>query len=160
MNLQLNLLELSDQLRIERRADKPHIWDPLRRKQLVLTPEEMVRQLLIHHLINDCGYNTNRISVEKMLKVNSLTKRCDLLIYDQHFLPWMLVECKAPSVKITDATFRQIAIYNLPLRVPFLLVCNGPEAYCCSMDYERESYHYLAALPSFGETPEFPLEEE
>jgi hypothetical protein len=160
MKLQLNLLELSDQLRTERSGGKTHIWDPLRRKQLVLTPEEMVRQLLIYHLIHLEKYNANRISVEKMLKVNSLTKRCDLLIYDQHFLPWMLVECKAPSVKISEATFRQIAIYNLPLRVPYLLVCNGPETYCCAMDYERSTYQYLHALPSFGQTPNFPLEEE
>ncbi|MCB0705609.1 MAG: type I restriction enzyme HsdR N-terminal domain-containing protein [Saprospiraceae bacterium] len=160
MKLNLDLLALSDQLRIQRKENTSYIWDTQRRKFLVLTPEEIVRQLLMIHLIQKRGFNPSRLSVEKMIKVNGMVKRCDILIYDAHFLPWMLVECKAASVKISETTFRQIAIYNLPLRVPYLLVCNGPDAYCCAMNYETESYTFLKQLPSFGESPIFGSEEE
>ncbi|MBR9921651.1 MAG: type I restriction enzyme HsdR N-terminal domain-containing protein [Bacteroidetes bacterium] len=151
MKLDLQLTELTEKLRLKKEAGKTWIWDPIRRKPLVLTPEEMVRQLLVAHLIDRMGYNPNRITVERMIKVNGMAKRCDILCYDQNFLPWMLIECKAPSVKISEGTFRQIAMYNLPLRVPYLLVSNGPDSFCCAMDYEAEDWQFISSLPRFGE---------
>ena len=124
------------------------VWDSIRAKWLVLQPEEMVRQLLVLYL-QDCGVNKNRIAIERGLEVNGLAKRCDMLVYDPQMNPWLLVECKAPQVRLTQATFRQIAAYNLPLRVPHLLVCNGPEAYCCTLDWETENHRFLTALPVY-----------
>ena len=110
------------------------IHDPIRRKYLVQTPEETVRQLTVQYLIEEKGYPQNRISVEKALKVNELTKRFDILVFERAMKPFLLVECKAPNIPISQDTFRQIAIYNMPLSVRFLMVTNGNDTYCCEMD--------------------------
>ncbi len=125
------------------------IFDPIRRKLLVLAPEEFVRQLLIQYLIQVKSYNPNRISVEKKVVFNQMPKRCDVLIYDKQMIPLMLVECKAAEVPITLAAFEQIARYNTPLRVPYLLVTNGLDTYCCEMDYKKETFTFLAEIPDF-----------
>ncbi|GJM31363.1 MAG: restriction endonuclease subunit R [Saprospiraceae bacterium] len=116
---------------------------------MVLQPEELVRQLVVQYLLSEKGFNQNRIALERGLTVNGLAKRCDILIYNQAMNPFLLVECKAPSVKITQEVFRQIAIYNLPLNVPFLLVTNGVDTYCCEMDYDQRTFKFLAAIPDY-----------
>lgn len=125
------------------------IYDPIRKKWLVLQPEEMVRQLVVAYLLEEKRYNKNRIKVEKSLRVNTLARRCDVLVYDRDMQPFLLIECKAPQVKISEATFRQLAAYNLPLRVPYLLAVNGIAAYCCRMDYEKESWELLETVPEY-----------
>jgi len=136
-----------DQLQVKRERGQQLIFDPIRRKWLVLQPEELVRQLLVQYLL-DLGYNKNRIAIEKSLRVNDFEKRFDVLVYDDKTLPFMLVECKAPHVDITDRTFEQIAQYNLPLRVNYLLVTNGIKTYCCKMNYEEQAYTFLAEIPT------------
>ncbi|MEM1214481.1 MAG: type I restriction enzyme HsdR N-terminal domain-containing protein [Bacteroidota bacterium] len=149
MELQLPLLALQPKIRVEQRDGKRYLWGLVRRKWLVLQPEELVRQLLLHHFIDDLGINKNRLAVERGLSVNGLQKRCDLLVFDPDMNPWLLVECKAPAVSLTEATFRQIATYNLPLQVPHLLVCNGPQAYCCSVDWEVKDFAFLERIPAY-----------
>jgi len=148
--LQLNLLQYKDRLKVKTVKRKKYIYDPIRKKYLVLQPEEVVRQLILEHLISTLKYNHNRISVEKSLRVNTLLKRCDILIYDKAMNPWLLVECKAPEVPISQATFEQIARYNLPLKVDYLFVTNGIQSYCCKMNYVDESWDGFAfsAAPS------------
>ena len=90
------------------------------------------------------------MAVEKMLTVNGLVKRFDILIYDEHTAPFFLVECKAPSVRVSEDTFRQIAAYNLSLQVKYLLVTNGINSYCCEMDYQKQSFEFLQEVPSFA----------
>ena len=143
----LDLLSYQNQLKTKKVDNKKFIFDPIRKKYLVLQPEELVRQLLILYLIDEKNINKNRIGIEKSLKVNDLNRRLDILIYDKAVQPYMLIECKAPSVKIDQTTFEQIARYNLPLRVPYLLVSNGMTTYCCKMDYEKETFEFLTALP-------------
>jgi hypothetical protein len=147
--IELDLMQYKDLLRVKKEKSKTFLFDPLRKKWLVLQPEELVRQLIILYLIRERGYNSNRIKVEKGLKVNDLYKRCDVLIYNLAVEPLMLVECKAPQVKVNQETFRQIAHYNLPLRVPYLLVTNGIRTYCCRMDYETEDFEYLEEVPVY-----------
>jgi len=144
----LDLMGYRDQLQVKKEHGQQLIFDPIRRKWLVLQPEELVRQLLVQYLL-DLGYNKNRIAIEKSLIVNDFEKRFDALIYDDQTLPFMLVECKAPHVDITDRTFEQIAQYNLPLRVNYLLVTNGIKTYCCKMNYEEQAYTFLAEIPTF-----------
>lgn len=146
MMLQLDLLGFEDQLQTKRESKRQLIFDPIRRKWLVLQPEEMVRQLLVQYLIS-LGYNKNRIAIEKSLRVNEFEKRFDVLVYNADTSPFMLVECKAPQVNITDLTFRQISQYNLTLHVDYLVVTNGIQTYCCRMDYEQQSYEFLSELP-------------
>ncbi len=147
--IEIDLLAGQDQLKVKTEAGTRYLFDPIRKKWLVVQPEELVRQLVILYLIKEKQYNKNRINIEMGLQVNALQKRCDILVYDKDMNPFLLVECKAPSVKVTQATFRQIANYNLPLRVPYLLVTNGVVNYCCRMNYEDESFEFVSEVPSF-----------
>jgi len=149
MDIELDLLSRQDQLRVKTQEGTRYLFDPIRKKWLVLQPEELVRQLIILYLIEEKYYNKNRINIEMGLQVNELQKRCDILIYNEKMDPFLLVECKAPSVNVSQATFRQIANYNLPLKVPYLLVTNGLVNYCCRMDYENESFEFVNAIPLY-----------
>lgn len=149
MMIEIDFLQYKQQLKIKVEKDRRYIFDPIRQKYLVLFPEEFVRQLVLLYLIQDKAYNKNRIKVEKTLKVNDRTKRCDILIYNKEVEPLLLVECKAPNVKITQETFKQIAWYNMPLQVQYLVVTNGLVTYCCAMDYEKQDYVFLEEIPVF-----------
>lgn len=147
----LPLLELSEQLQTRQREEQRQLYDPIRRKWLVMQPEEVVRQLLLLYLLREKGYSPNRIGIEKMLSVNGLTRRFDILVYNPEMKPWMLIECKAPGISISQDAFDQAARYNMPLQVPYLVVSNGRETFCCQMDYKEESYIFLDGLPEFPE---------
>jgi len=147
LNIQLNLLDYQSELKIKKEANKRYLFDPIRKTYLVLTPEEMVRQLLIQYLLAERNISKNRLALERALKVNTMTRRWDLMVYAKDMTPWLLVECKAPEVKITQSVFEQISAYNLTLRVPYLLVTNGMDSYCCEMDYEGETFRFLEAVP-------------
>lgn len=150
MNIELGLMRFKESLKVKREKEKRYIFDPIRKKWLALLPEELVRQLVICYLLEEKQYNPNRINLERSLKVNSLSKRFDLLVYDMEVKPFLLVECKAPAVPITQDVFQQAAWYNMELRVQCLMVTNGIETYCCAMDYENRSYTYLEAVPDFA----------
>ena len=126
------------------------IFDDIRKKFLRLTPEEWVRQNFIKYLIDEKKYPASLIVIEKGLKLNELSKRADILIYKDSS-PILLVECKAPTVKISQDTFDQISRYNLTFKVPYLMVTNGMSHYCCQIDFENNSYHFLEDIPEFGE---------
>jgi hypothetical protein len=116
---------------------------------VILTPEEWVRQHIIHYLIEDKNYPISLISVEKKLRVNKLTKRTDILVFNTNGMPDIIVECKAPTVKITQDTFDQIARYNLTLNANYLIVSNGLKHFYCAMDVENEQYVLLDNIPNY-----------
>ncbi len=149
MLLEINFTKFKEQLVIKQLSGKRKIFDPLRRKYLVLTPEEFVRQLFVLYLIEEKNYNKNLIKIEKTLQVNQLTKRCDILIYNKAFQPVCIVECKAPHIKISADTFRQIATYNMPLQVKTLIVSNGIQTYCSIIDHENSNFEFSPEIPSF-----------
>lgn len=117
---------------------------------MVLTPEEWVRQHLIHYLIEEKNYPISLIAVEKKLTINNLTKRTDILVFNTKGLPEIIVECKAPSVKINQASFDQIARYNLKLQANYLIVSNGLEHFFCKIDIENERYIFLENIPNYS----------
>ena len=112
-------------VQIESRDGKPHIWGIIRKKWLVLQKEEYIRQLLIHYLVEERKLSMARISVEKEIRYLGMRRRFDLVVYDKYGTPWMLCECKAPDIPISQATLHQIARYNMSLQAPYLLVTNG-----------------------------------
>lgn len=148
--IELDLMGFKEHLKVRTTEGKRHIFDPLRKKWLVLQPEELVRQLVIQYLLTEKGYRSSHMAVERMLKVNKLTKRCDILAYDLQQQPLLLVECKAPQVKIDQGVFHQIAWYNMPLSVKYLMVTNGIATYCCQMDYNKGDYTFLDAIPKYN----------
>lgn len=125
------------------------IFDCIRRRFIVLTPEEWVRQNVVCFLILDKKYPKALINVEKVLKVGHTTKRYDIVVFNRDGSINILVECKAPEISISQATFDQIARYNLTLNSNFLMVTNGLNHFFCQMDYEFEKYNFLRELPDF-----------
>lgn len=126
------------------------IFDELRKKDLVLTPEEWVRQHFVQFLIIQKKYPKTLIKLEGGLRLNKLQKRTDILIFDKRGTPQILVECKADSVKITQDIFDQAARYNMVHKVKYLVVSNGLQHYCCAIDYENNSYKFLEELPDYN----------
>ncbi|MCM1483105.1 MAG: type I restriction enzyme HsdR N-terminal domain-containing protein [Muribaculaceae bacterium] len=128
------------------------IYDVLRRRWVVLTPEEWVRQHYVDLLMNRYGYSPYLMANEVGIVLNGMRRRCDTVVYDRNRAPWMIVEYKASDVKITQRTFDQIVRYNMVLRVPYLAVSNGVQHYCCRIDYGRHSYKFINDIPlRYGE---------
>ncbi|MGC3948703.1 MAG: type I restriction enzyme HsdR N-terminal domain-containing protein [Chryseolinea sp.] len=138
---------------LKREGDKVFILDQLRKKYLLLTPEEWVRQHFVHHLINDHRYPKALIKIEGGLKFNSLSKRSDIVIFSREGTPWMLVECKAPDVKLRQATIEQAATYNQTLRASYIVITNGMSHICCEIDWTNGSSRQVMELPGFDEKP-------
>lgn len=149
MQIELDLLRFQSKLALKKKDGQAYILDPIRKKFLVQTPEEVVRQLFLIFLLEEKNYPKNRMRTEKMLKVNELSKRCDLLVFDWEMNPFMLVECKSPTVELSEATLRQVAAYNFPLKVKYLVLTNGRSTYCCELDFEQSSWQFLSDFPIF-----------
>ncbi len=130
---------------------KIYIYDIIRKKHLVLTPEEWVRQHLVWFLIKARNYPKSLIALEMGLKVNGLAKRSDIVVYNKQGKPRLLVECKAASIKISQDVFNQAARYNLTLKVPYLMVTNGLQHYCCKIDLAKKQVAYLPDIPYYHE---------
>ena len=135
--------------KLKQEAGKTYIFDELRKRFLLLTPEEWVRQHLVKFLIEEKNYPRTLIKLEGGLKVNALQKRSDILLFNLHGEKVMLVECKAPSVKITQETFDQVARYNSVHRVQWLVISNGLQHYCCQVDFTDGTYRFTEAIPSY-----------
>jgi hypothetical protein len=142
----LNLPKYKFKLKEE--DNKVFIFDSIRKKYLQLTPEEWVRQNFIQFLIEEKGYPKSMFSIEKGIKVSSTQKRVDIAIFNKDRQIEILVECKAPEVKITQKAFDQIARYNLTLNAKFLIVTNGLSHFYALMDHENKKYIFLRELPA------------
>ncbi|WP_396196047.1 type I restriction enzyme HsdR N-terminal domain-containing protein [Flavobacterium sp.] len=125
------------------------IFDEIRKKFILLTPEEWVRQHTLHYLIQDKNYPKSHINVEKLIKINTLNKRYDIVVFQPNGGIFLLIECKAPEVAISQQTFDQIARYNLTLKAKYLMLTNGINHYFCQMDFENEKYIFLKELPEY-----------
>jgi hypothetical protein len=149
MLLELNFLKYQSNLRLTKSEASTFVFDPIRRKEVALTPEELLRQLVLQYLLEEKKYPSHRIRSEVGIEVNGLRRRCDLVVYDADVKPWLLVECKSPKVALDQSTFEQAARYNLRLRAPFLAVTNGLSTYCCALDFDQERFEYLGELPGY-----------
>ena len=136
--------------RIKNKENKLYIFDKIRKKDLVLTEEEWVRQNFVSYLHEDKKYPLSLIAVEKQCKVNDLVKRTDILVFDKTGSPHIIVECKAPQVKINQDTFDQIARYNMKLNATFLILTNGLQHYYCQMDHVEQRYTFLKEIPNYA----------
>lgn len=135
--------------KLNEQGGKKYIFDMWRKKWVVLTPEEWVRQHLLRFLSEERNFPRLLLAVEKSLKFNSLQKRCDIVAYSRQHRPLLLVECKAPTVALKEAVFAQIAHYNFVLQVPYLLVSNGLEHYFCRVNYEKGKMEFAQELPFY-----------
>lgn len=134
--------------------DKLEVFDIIRKKYVVLTPEERVRQQFINYLITEKNYPASLIAIEKGIKVLSMSKRFDAVVSDQTGYPVALIEFKSPDVNITQKVFEQIAAYNMRLKVRYLIVSNGMKHYCCKVDYEKKKFTFLDDIPIYNDLTE------
>lgn len=135
--------------RFKNSENKVSIFDEIRKKFIILTPEEWVRQHVVQFFLQEKKYPKSLINVEKVLKVNGLRKRYDAVIFNPDGTIFILVECKAPEIKISQATFDQIARYNMTLGAQFLMVTNGLNHYFCQIDFQNEKYSFLENVPNY-----------
>lgn len=149
MRLELPFLVHQAALRLRQTGGRREIYDPVRRKYFLLQPEEWVRQLVLQYLMAERRYPLGKMRVEAGLTLNGLQKRCDILVYDAQFQPYLLVECKAAHIPLSQAAFDQVARYNLVYRVPYLMVTNGRDTYICEIFRDTEGYRFLEAVPFF-----------
>ena len=138
------------QFRLKNSENKTAIFDDLRKKFIVLTPEEWVRQHVVQFLIQEKKYPKSYINVEKQIKINQTNKRYDIVVFEPDGTIFLLIECKAPQININQTTFDQIARYNLELKAKYLMVTNGLNHYFCQMDFDNEKYLFLKELPGFS----------
>jgi len=136
--------------RFKNSENKVRIFDIIRKKFVILQPEEWVRQNVVQFLIHEKKYPKSLINVEKQLTVNSIKKRYDIVVFDSIGNITVLVECKSPKIMITQQTFDQIASYNRRLKAEFLMVTNGLQHFYCKLDYSKEKYTFLEQIPDFS----------
>ena len=143
----LNLPEFNYNVR--KTDGKVWIFDVIRKKYVVITPEEWVRQHFINYIIHSLQYPRALIRVEGGLTYNQLSKRSDIVVFDRTGSPWMLIECKSPDLKINDGTLRQASVYNTTLKAKYITVTNGLTHYCSRIDWVNGRTEMLQSLPPF-----------
>ncbi len=134
--------------RIKKEGEKEFIFDALRKKWLLLTPEEWVRQNFIQYLLQEKNYPASLLAIEKEIQLGELKKRFDILVYDANHQPWMMIECKAMEIKLDDAVLQQVLRYNMSIPVSYLLITNGH--YCMGWVKENGTLKTIVELPAHG----------
>lgn len=137
------------QVALEKRRDKVYIYDDIRSKWVALTPEEWVRQHFVHYLVIHLGYPSMLINNEVGITIGKVRKRIDTVIYDKKLSPQVLIEYKAPNVKLSDNAVQQIIRYNYTLKCPILIISNGMEHIAYSIDYISRTYSTLDSIPNY-----------
>ena len=136
--------------RLKNSENNTHIFDVIRKKFVVLQPEEWVRQHCIQYLLQEKNYPISLINVEKVVLINGLKKRYDIVVFNPDGSITLVVECKAPKVNISQSSFDQIARYNLTLKAPYLMVTNGLNHYFCTMNHDLGNYEFLETLQNYN----------
>ncbi|SNR63700.1 Type I restriction enzyme R protein N terminus (HSDR_N) [Maribacter sedimenticola] len=136
--------------RVKNSENRTLIFDDVRKKFVVLTPEEWVRQHVVQFLMQEKNYPLSHINVEKQIKMNGLVKRYDVVVFNPTGELHLLVECKAPEVSISQNTFDQIAQYNIQLNASYLMVTNGISHFYCQTDAQAEKYEFMREIPDFS----------
>ena len=144
---QLNLPDYN--FRIIAKRGKKYILDRIRRRYVMLTPEEWVRQNFIEYMITEKNYPESLMAVEKQISMNGKIFRFDLLVYLRTGQPLLVAEFKAPNVKITQEAFDQVVRYNMTLKVKLVIVSNGLQHFACEIDYQSNDYRYLNEVPQY-----------
>ncbi|CAN5242824.1 type I restriction enzyme HsdR N-terminal domain-containing protein [soil metagenome] len=135
--------------KVKKSEGKVWIFDSMRKKYVVLTPEEWVRQHFVNFLVQEHHYPKSLFRIEGGLTYNKLLKRSDILIYNREGKPWLLVECKSPTIKMSQRAFNQIAIYNMTIGAKYLAVTNGMVHYCCEAPMPGQEGKFLDDFPEF-----------
>lgn len=137
-------------IEIRKYEGKYEFYDILRKKYVAATPEEWVRQHMIHYLINVMRYPSSLMKVESGTSYNKLLKRTDILVYDRTSAPFLLVECKSYKIKLNQSALDQVTMYNKTIGAAFICITNGLNLFCCSFDQQKKNYSFVDQLPEFS----------
>lgn len=135
--------------KVKTEDEKQLIFDKLRKKYVVITPEEWVRQHIVHYLTEVKNYPESFISVEHSIVINNIAKRCDIVVFNKSFQPKLIIECKRPEINLTQNVFDQAGRYNLTLRVPYVAITNGVENIVAHIDLQNGKYNFIDAYPKY-----------
>jgi hypothetical protein len=135
-------------LKLKQEEGKPYVWDPVRKIWVVLTPEEHVRQYLLLYFTDVMQYPASLIAVEKNIRVGNLSKRFDIVVYSREHTPWLLAECKAPDVPLTEKALHQLLTYHNTMQCNYWLVSNGHSAFCADAT-DIHQIKWLSELPGY-----------
>jgi len=135
--------------RFKQEGGQSFIFDDLRKKFVVLTPEEWVRQNFVKYLVEGKKYPPALMVVEKKVVINQLPQRFDLLVYHRNGQPFLIAEFKSPDIKITQQVFDQVVRYNMALKVECIVVSNGYNHFACRIDYIKNDFSYLNEIPEY-----------
>jgi hypothetical protein len=143
-------IDFSDvQLQLRKQDGKTQVFDPVRGGWFILTPEEHVRQYLLHYLINTLQYPASLIAVEKQITLGTLHKRFDIVVYNREHKPWLLAECKAPEIAINEVTLNQLLQYHNSLQCNYWVLCNGHQLYCADAS-DKNNIVWVNELPAYN----------
>lgn len=145
----IDLLQYKDQLKIITKDYQTLVFDPIRKKEIVLTSEEMVRQLFLIYLIGEKSIPIKHIAVERQIEINNRLFRFDILVFNRQGHPSLIIECKSPKVKLTELTSIQVSKYNLALEAKYLCLTNGINTYFHEIDLENKTIDKINSFPSF-----------
>ncbi len=145
--MQLNLP--SFELKIKEQDGKQYIFDRLKKRYIRLTPEEYVRQHFINYLINHKNFPETLLANEIQIELGNVKKRCDTVLYDKFLKPQMIIEYKSPRIVVNQNTFDQISRYNMKLQVPWLIISNGLQHYCCNVDFNTGTCVFFNEIPDY-----------
>lgn len=132
------------------KENKTLIFDSIRKKYVVCTPEEWVRQHFVMYLNEVKNYPKTLIAIEKQLMINNVKKRFDIVVFNQQLQPHILIECKAPTIAITQQSFDQVLQYNFKINANYILITNGLQHICCVVNTVDKSYNFLTEVPTFA----------
>lgn len=147
--IDIPLHTMKERLTIIKKDGVSYVFDLVRKKYIQLLPEELVRQMLIHYLIEEGRYPLSRMQVEKGVSKNGLYGRYDVIIYDKHVKPWMLIECKSHRVPLSQEVIDQLDGYNQTIGAPYYLISNGINTLCFTKEKEDRQYKQLSDLPTY-----------
>ena len=144
-------LNIPDQnIKLQTIKSKTYVFDFLRKKKLILTPEEWVRQNLVSHLVNDLNYPKGLTKTESSLKYNKLNKRADIIVLDRSMNNFMVIECKSYKLNLNKSNLNQAAVYNKIYRSRYLMLSNGMKHVICEYNWDDESFIFLDSIPKYN----------
>jgi hypothetical protein len=149
LQLQMQIDFSNIQLQLKNEQGRIYVFDPIRKKWLVLTPEEHIRQYMVYHLTSKLDYPKSLIAVEKKITVAGLNRRFDIVVYDRNHTPWMLIECKAPEVPITESTLHQLLSYHNAMQCSYWVLTNGHQAFCADAT-QQNNIKWIDDLPPYN----------
>lgn len=135
------------QFKIKKENNVQLIFDAFRKRWVVLTPEEWVRQNILQYLTEIKKYPSKLIAIEKEIPLGELKKRCDVVVYDRNSLPWMIIECKEMNAPVNSKTLDQVLLYHITLPAKYLVITNG--SYCFGFEKKEGQFHEMNTIPEF-----------